>query len=501
MSLLKNLSFRLSPNSRRVPATAAKDPNQCLITKSVEENLQQLKSLLGDPQDLKLIFPADGTAFGVAYLTSLTSEKTIETKLAKLPPDLPGDNPAAGFLSGWEIENDLLPVRDRLLQGDLAVFFPDSSQCWLARCKATYVREPTVPEICKSYKGPKDGFVEEAGINLFLIRNRFRDHRLRVRKLVLGERSQSAVYVLYVEDLAEPAIVKTVTERLEAIRTDIITNVSDICQFIQDSWLSPFPQLEYVERPDVVTYALSQGRIAILHESSPGVILAPTTLFDLIDTPDDYHNTWTISASIIRFIRIIAILISTLLPAFYIALTAYNHEFIPTSLAFLIATSRENVPFPIPLEVFLGVSMVEISREAVSRLPQVIGLLTGFAGITVVIIAGVAFHLVSVPMIIVILFGTIAGSVITDNDLRISMRELQFFYMLMASFLGIYGVAMAFFYVAIHAFTLKSMGVPYLSPVAAFIPKYWGRLLFRFPAWALPRLHSYQAQETGKKEK
>lgn len=470
------------------------------VLEDVSGNLAKLQDLMGNPEDLKLHHSTGYIPYGLAYLESLVQERVIKEKLSQLILLIKDSKDTAEYLSDWEKTNNLYQARNLLLKGYIALFLPDLNQCFLYNCKAIYCREPVQPEANTTYKGSKDGFVEDIRVNLFLIRSRLKDHYLRINKYTLGRRSQSQVYLLYLRDLADPELVKTVSERLQGINTEIITNGSEIAQFIQDSWLSPFPQIEYTERPDEVIYALSQGRVAIVHDSSPGVLLAPTTFFDLLDTPDDHYDSWTVSASIIRFIRLIAVFIATFLPSFYIALTAYNKDFIPTSLAFLIAAAREDIPFPIPVEAFLIVSIVEIGREAAARLPEVMGLLMGATAILLAIISGVAFHLVSVPMIIVILFSVVCASVVPDNDLRLSMRELQFFFMLMASFLGIFGVAMAFFYVAIHAVTLKSFGIPYMSPVAPFIPRDWGRLLFRVPTRILPRLKTYQAQTNDQED-
>lgn len=466
------------------------------VTEDLEINLSFLASFFNGSTELGVQRITLGDQkFGLAYLKTMVDYIRLQDLIQTLPDSKSGENKQSAYLPYSESITDQTEVIERLIQGSIALYIQGDPQCFLLPLKRSIFRQPLQPDAQKTEKGPKDGFVEDLSVNLFLLRSRLKDDKLRVRQFTVGARSKSQIHLLYIEDLVQPEIIKTITERLKAINTDIVNDGVDLSQYLQDSWLSPFPQTEYVERPDIVVSALTNGRAAIFHDVSPGVLLAPTTFFDLIDVPDDYYNSWSVSASIIRFIRLIAIVISTFLPSLFIALTAYNPDFIPTSLALLVAESREGVPLPTPVEAFVIVSMAEIGREAILRLPTIPALITGISALLVSILACTVFHLVSPAMVIVIFFSIICSSVISDKDLRIAIRELQFFYMFMASVLGIFGVAIAFLYLSVHAVTLKSFGIPYMSPLAPIIPRDWLRMLFKLPAFALPRPVSYHSQD------
>jgi len=494
--VLNRKKLRSAPNSiekrtREIPETVAAG--------DAAESLQRLSQLLDGSAELQTINFGEGNDSGsAAYLQSLVHKHELQQKLAELAQGISSGQLPAVLLPGAMRTQDLSLVIEQLYWGYGAFFFNGDSYCYLYPFELEIQREPAQSETQQSLKGPKDGFVENPQTNLYLIRSKLKDKNLRLRVLTVGARSKSRIFVLYIEDLAQPEVVNSVIHRIKAIDVDIVLDGSVIAQFIQDSWLSPFPQVEYTERPDVIVYSITQGRVAILHDSSPQALLAPTTLFDLLDTPDDYYTNWWLSASIFRLIRLLAVFLATFFPSLYIALVAYNHDFIPTSLALQIAASREGVPFPTPVEAFLLVSIAEIGREAVLRLPNRVVIIIGTAVIAICIMMATAINLISPIMVAVIFFGLICSSVITDYDLQISLRELQFFFMAMASLLGIFGVAMAFFYIAIHLVTLKSFGIPYLSPMAPLNPRDWLHSILRSPAWMLPRLKTYHSQDPNR---
>ena len=316
------------------------------VSVHVGENLAVLSDLFGGSEELKVMrFDNADRSFGLAYLESLTDRKVLQQYINLLYTTA-GDPRSLDILGGETTQN-IMETMDKLVLGYSVLFSEGSQTCLVFPVLPAIQRETKQPEYQRVYTGPKDGLVENVHTNLFLIRRRIKDRLLRVRKLTVGTRSQNTVHILYIEDLAPTEIVDSIVQRLEAVKADIILDSKDLYEYICDSWLSPFPQANFVERPDVVAAALCEGRVAVLHDTSPVVLLAPVTFFDQLDVPDDYYVSWSVSASIIRFIRMAAIFLAAFVPSLYIALTAYNPDFIPTSLAFIIAASREGVPFPV----------------------------------------------------------------------------------------------------------------------------------------------------------
>ena len=228
-------------------------------------------------------------------------------------------------------------------------------------------------------RGPKDGFTENIEVNTSLIRRRIKSPELRLELFTIGTQTKTKILISYLEGVAKEEIINEVRKRLGRIKIDGVLESGYIEELIEDNPLSPFPQLEHTERPDKVAGAILEGRVAILVDTSPHVLIAPTIFFQFIQSPEDYYERYLI-ATLTRFIRILAYLNSVTLPALYIAFTSYHQEMIPTTLALSIAASREGVPFPSIGEAFIMEGTFEILREAGLRLPKQAGQAVSIVG-------------------------------------------------------------------------------------------------------------------------
>lgn len=348
-------------------------------------------------------------------------------------------------------------------------------------------------------RGPKQLFSESIQHNTSLLYRRLPDPNLSTKDFVTGRRSQTKIALAYLTDVANPGLVAEIKDRITAISAEIVPDASYIERNIEDSHWSPFPQMEKTSRPDVVESAMVQGRAAVFVDGSPDVLLAPTTIFDLLDTPDDAYRRWFVASNFFRLARFIMLLIATFLPAFYIAMTSFNPELIPDTLAFLIASSREGVPFPVYLEAFIMMGVAEAVRMVMLRLPTATGqTIALFTGITLVL-AGLSADIISAPVVIIVTLTILSSMAIPDFDLRSSIRMIQFITMLSATILGIFGLAFAFFYLSIHLVVLKSFGIPYLSPAAPFEPSGWGHTVLRKNSVEMPQDETYKPMLDNKK--
>jgi len=362
---------------------------------------------------------------------------------------------------------------------------------------ADQIKRPPMVEITphavqQIARGPKNLFAESINYNIFMLSKRLPDPNLVFDHFKLGRRSHREVAIAYLKDVANPGIVLEIKDRIENIKAETILDASYVERNIEDSHLSPFPQLERTTRPDVAESALLQGRIAVFVDKSPDVLLAPATLFDLLDTPDDAYRRWFVASSFFRIARYVMLLTTAFLPAFYIALTTYNPELIPTVFAFAIAEAWEGLPLPIYLEAFVMMGIAEAIRMVMLRMPTPAGqTIALFTGLTLVI-AGLSANLVGAPIVMIVTLTVLASMAIPNFDLRSSVRMIQFFTMFMASILGIFGLTVAFFYISVHLVILKSFGIPYLSPLAPIEASGWGHTILRESTVDMPRDETYK---------
>lgn len=343
------------------------------------------------------------------------------------------------------------------------------------------VEEPTSQTVIR---GPKEGFTEELTTNITLIRRKIRNPDLKFESHTIGEVTQTKVIVTYIDQIADPEVVKEVNKRLKAIKTDSILESGYIEEFIQDAPLSVFPTLLNTERPDTVAGSLLDGQVAILIDGTPFALVAPVTFFNFFQTPEDYYQRYDIS-SFLRIIRIISFVVSLLLPSMFIALTTFQQEMIPTTLLVTLAAQRENSPFPALLEALIMELTFEVIREAGIRMPRAIGPAISIVGALVIGQAAVEAGLVSGAMVIVVSFTAISNFVIPYFTMATSVRLLRFMLMILAGTLGLFGILAGAIPILAHLVSLQSFGVDYMTPYSPFYKSNMKDLLIRVPWWAM----------------
>ncbi|MEE2022581.1 spore germination protein, partial [Bacillus toyonensis] len=211
------------------------------------------------------------------------------------------------------------------------------------------IQEP-ISEV--TIKGSHDGFIENATKNIGLIRRYIPSTELKIKKLTIGERATSLVYLIYLGDVASADVVQEIETRICNIKTDAVLSIGELSNYTKDQNWTPFPQAYLSERPDAISNHILDGKVAVLVDRSPGAMIVPMNLIGFFQTPDDYNIHWLI-ASFFRLLRFAGFIIAIFLPAFYIAIVSFHFEIIPIDLYTSIATSRVKVPFSPLLEAFI----------------------------------------------------------------------------------------------------------------------------------------------------
>ncbi|KAA6451883.1 spore germination protein [Bacillus swezeyi] len=329
-------------------------------------------------------------------------------------------------------------------------------------------------------RGARVGFTETLGTNTALLRQHGKNQSLSMSQFQVGKRVVKNLVVAYIKDVAEPGLVEEVKKRVKRINIDDVLESGYVEQLIEDNYLSPFPQVQSTERPDRVMSALMEGRVAILLDGTPFVLIVPVTFSMLLQSPEDYYERW-IPSSLIRILRVGAAMISLLGPALYISFISFHPGLIPSELAISITGTRVGVPFPSLIEALIMEVAIEILREAGLRLPKPIGPAMGIVGGIIIGEAAVQAGIVSPIMVIVVAVTAISSFAIPQYSAGISLRMLRFAAMFCAAAFGLYGVIMFFLMLASHAVKLKSFGVPYASPAVPYRLGDWKDFIIRMP--------------------
>lgn len=317
----------------------------------------------------------------------------------------------------------------------------------------------------KNIRGAHDGFVEAINTNLSVIRTRIKNNKLKFKTAVLGTQTSQTIAVVYIEGIANPQIVNKLYDKLKQLNLDGLSNIGQIEQLICSHPNSIFPQFLSTERPDKVAEGLLEGRIAIIQDGTPRVLIAPINFLAFFQATDDYSNLW-IQGSFLRFLRIVALLIAIFLPSMYIAIISFHYYAIPLTLLIPLAESRAKVPFPPIVEAFILEFTVEMVREAAIRLPTYIGTAISVVAGLIIGQAAVEAGIVSNLLIIIVAATAIASYVIPSQDMALAVRIIRFTYMLFAAIFGIIGIVVVAALTAAHLIRLESLGQPYCQPIS-----------------------------------
>lgn len=350
----------------------------------------------------------------------------------------------------------------------------------LAQWEKRAIEEPTAENVIR---GPREGFIESIGVNMALLRRKIRSPKFKTKQMEVGRLTKTNLIVAYIEGVADPTLITEVENRIKRIDIDGVLESGYIEDFIEDNPYSPFPQVLNTERTDVVSSYLLEGHVAILTDGTPFALVVPTTFYSLMQAAEDYYQRPMLS-TIIRWLRFLFIVISLLLPSLYVAVLTYHHEMIPTSLLISMAASREPIPFPAVIEALSMEIMFEILREAGIRLPKQIGAAVSIVGALVIGQAAVEAGIVSAPMVMVVALTGIASFAIPRYNAGLALRMLRFPMLLLAGFLGLLGIMLGVIVIVIHLCTLRSFGVPYLSPIAPMKKDEMKDVFLRLPKWA-----------------
>lgn len=303
---------------------------------------------------------------------------------------------------------------------------------------------------------------------------------MRIELLEVGRQTKTVINIIYLQNMAPKEVVDCFRSRIESAEANSILDSTNLEEWIQDKTLSPFPTLLETERPDVATSHILEGRVVVLVDNSPFALVGPITLFQFFSAPEDYYQRADV-ATLLRWLRMLSFLLAVFVPAVYVAVISYHQELLPNPLLINIAAQREGVPFPTFIEAAIMLVTFEILREAGLRMPRIAGQAISIVGALVLGEAAVQAGLVSAAMVIVVSITAIANFVSPAYSFGISQRILQFTYMALGGFMGLFGILCGVLFTIVHLASIKSFGVSYLAPVAPTVLSDWKDILARAP--------------------
>lgn len=355
--------------------------------------------------------------------------------------------------------------------GDCALFVDTLDICFICDVKGYEKRNIDSPKNEIVIRGPHEAFVENLRTNTSMLRRIVNNENLIIEDACVGTISKTKCAICYLKDVANNDLIEEVKHRINNLSLDYIVSSGQLEDLIKENSKSSLPEAISTERPDTAATSVLDGKVVIIVNGTPIVLIVPCTFFDLLSSPEDRNINFTF-ANLLKIIRFIASIISVLLPGIYIAITNFHEELIPTELLFSIISSRQAVPLSIELEIILMEIAFELIHEAGIRVPAPIGSTMGIVGALVLGDAAVSANIVSPISIIIVAITGLSSFVIPNFSLEFHFRILRFVFIFLGSILGFLGIAIGIFiYFAILS-NYSSFGVSYLSPYVPVTPIY-----------------------------
>ncbi|HEX3048680.1 MAG TPA: spore germination protein [Bacillota bacterium] len=474
------------------------------IHSSLEVNLDRLVKTMNTPADLVIhrFINGDKIAAAVVYLKSMVQNSDLGTHVIdplnqvtqKQAPSLIQVKTAITAPEILEY-SDLNKAISKLLDGYALILIEDSDKV-LGVSFPGFPRRPIEEPITeKIIRGPREGFTEALDDNISLLRRWIKDPNLMVEGETVGIRTQTALRVMYLKDVANPEVVQEVHRRLNAVQIDGIIDSGYLSQLITDNRWTIFPLIQETERPDKVAAAILEGRVAIVVDKSPFVLIVPVTSTELYQIPEDFYLSFWVG-TFIRILRGIGTFVSLTLPGLYITAVSVNSGLFPTQLIQVLASGRTGVPYPAIVELLLAFIIFEIFREAVVRVPLNINLVLGIAGGVLLGLVAMFSGLIGGPTIIVVIISTLSSFTTANIAKEQAWRVVRYFMLLMGTTLGVLGLTLGGIIILTHMAALNSFGVSYLGPWAPPIALDILDAYFVIPWWAsFRRPPTYRPQD------
>lgn len=365
---------------------------------------------------------------------------------------------------------------DNLLSGLIVIFIEGDTNALVIDVRSYPGRTPQEPDTEKVVRGSRDGYVENIIVNTGLTRRRIRDERLRFEMLKVGERSKTDVCVAYIEDVADPGLIKIIKKELKAIETDGLTMADKtIEEFLIKQGYNPFPLVRYTERPDVAASHLLEGHVLIMVDTSPSVIITPTTYFHHVQHVEEYRQNPAVG-TMVRWVRYLGIFASLfLLPFWY--LLVQHPELLPAEIDFIGPNERTHVPMI--LQLFIADIGIEFLRMAAIHTPTPLSTAMGL--IAAVLIGQIAIDVgLFVPEVILYVSISAIGSFATPSyELSMANKISRLLLLATVAIFKIPGFIIGFTLYILLLVGIRSLNTPYLWPFIPFDPGAFLKILIR----------------------
>lgn len=315
-------------------------------------------------------------------------------------------------------------------------------------------------------KGPREGFVESLPVNVSMMRRRLKTPALKFLNLTVGKYSQTPVSICYIKGIAKDSLVKQLKDKISSINIDAALDSSYVTKFLGEHKASVFKQVGNTEKPDILAAKILEGRVAVFVDGSPIALTVPYLLIEDFQSPSDYYSS-SYSATFARLLRLFAVIVSVLLPAFFVAAELFHLQLIPLSFLLTIVNSIKGIPLSPSYEMFFTLMIFEVLNEASVRMPKYVGMVVSIVGGLVLGETAVTAGIISAPTLMIVAFSGIC--LYTVPELEQTFSVIRLIYLIVGGSIGGYGLILLSAGLIVYLVSFETFGTPLTAPFAPII--------------------------------
>ncbi|GAF12101.1 stage V sporulation protein AF [Bacillus sp. JCM 19046] len=364
----------------------------------------------------------------------------------------------------------------QVLSGLIFVLVDGTARALIADVRSYPGRGPEEPDTERVVRGSRDGYTENIIFNTGLTRRRIRDERLRQEIMQVGVRSKTDVCVCYIEGIADPGLVDIVKKELSSINVDGLTMADKVVEeYIVKQGVNPFPLVRYTERPDVAATHIFEGHIVLIIDTSPSVVITPTTLFHHVQHAEEYRQAAAVG-TFLRWMRFVGILFSLLIVPFWLLL-ANHQELLPPALDFVGVNENKNIP--IALQIVFAEAGIELLRMAAIHTPSPLATALGLVAALLIGEMAIEVGYFTAEVILYVALGSIGMFATPSYELGVALRMARYVLILAVAFFGPLGFVLSLTLLFFSLVKLAPLNKPYMWPFLPFDPPALYQILVR----------------------
>ena len=439
---------------------------------TLEKNIRGVKDVLTSEDIIVFEFASlSGKKFAAIYADGVADKQLLGELVAKPLKDVKEDDKlddikkrlaSPEVKDGEKIADAIKEVSD----GNAVLFVDGEKDFFIIGLKNPPGRTVAEPPTQVTVKGPREGFTEDIKTNLGLVRKRLKSDKLQIKTIKAGKQSDTAVAIMFIDGVCPDGLAERVEKEINDKSIDIVPDSSYISRFISKKPKSLFKRNGTCEKPDILCAKISEGRVGILVDGSPIALTVPYMLIEDFQAVEDYYQV-SYRSTILRILRVIALLVGVFLPAFYVSAQLFKIQLIPYRLLLKVSSSVSGLSLSPSVEMFLTLFLLEVLIEASIRMPKYVGLAMSVVGALVLGDTAVQAGIISTPAIIIIAFSAIC--LFTTPDLVETTTTLRWIYLIIGGSLGAFGIVFFTAFLICYLVSEQSYGVPLMAPFAPLI--------------------------------